>query len=168
MSDVTAVVVAPDGSWLATGSLDGTVRIWDRDTWDTLATLAGHTREVTALAVAPDGSWLATGSFDETVRIWDTTAWEASATLTGHISEVTALSGGPRRQLACHRQSPHDGPNLGCSYLASADRLERSHWERGCSRGVVGWQLACHRRQRPDSADLGCRHWARPRPDASR
>jgi WD40 repeat protein len=30
---VKAVAVAPDGSWLATASTDGTVRIWDTATW---------------------------------------------------------------------------------------------------------------------------------------
>jgi WD40 repeat protein len=34
---VNAVAVAPDGSWLASGSEDGTVRIWDMATRRTLA-----------------------------------------------------------------------------------------------------------------------------------
>ena len=58
---VAAVAVAPDGSWLATGGWDGTVRIWDAATGRERATLTGHTGWVAAVAVAPDGSWLATG-----------------------------------------------------------------------------------------------------------
>ena len=34
---VEAVALAPDGSWLATGSWDGTVRIWDVATGQTRA-----------------------------------------------------------------------------------------------------------------------------------
>jgi WD domain, G-beta repeat/APAF-1 helical domain len=68
---VQAVAVAPDGSWLASGSGDGTVRIWDVATGSERATLKGHTRSVEAVAVAPNGSWLASGGWDGTVRIWD-------------------------------------------------------------------------------------------------
>jgi WD40 repeat protein len=69
---VGAVAVAPDGSWLASGSWDGTVRIWDVATGRERAILEGHTNFVSAVAVAPDGSWLASGSWDNSVRVWET------------------------------------------------------------------------------------------------
>ena len=42
-SRVSAVAVAPDGSWLASGGWDGTVRIWDVATGRERAVLHGHT-----------------------------------------------------------------------------------------------------------------------------
>jgi WD40 repeat protein len=66
---VTAVAIAPDGTWLATGGGDGTVRAWAAD-GTPRATLTGHDRWVTAVAIAPDGTWLATGGNDRTVQIW--------------------------------------------------------------------------------------------------
>ena len=87
--------MAPDGSWLATGSNDGTVRIWDAATGQERATLTGHTGRVKAVAVAPDGSWLASGSDDGTVRIWDMATGQERATLTGHTDRVTAVAVAP-------------------------------------------------------------------------
>ena len=64
--------VAPDGSWLATGSYDRTVRVWNAVSGQERATLTGHADWVSAVAIAPDGSWLAaTGSTDQTIRIWN-------------------------------------------------------------------------------------------------
>jgi WD40 repeat protein len=42
--------IAPDGTWLATTSEDGTVRIWDVATGQQRATLTGHTSRVAAVA----------------------------------------------------------------------------------------------------------------------
>ena len=68
---VNALAIATDSHWLATGSGDATVRIWDPDTGHCRHTLTGHTGWVNALAIAPDSHWLATASGDATVRIWD-------------------------------------------------------------------------------------------------
>jgi WD40 repeat protein len=68
---VREVAIAPDGSWLATASADGTARIWDPVTGTQRHTLTGHTDAVREVAIAPDGSWLATASADGTARIWD-------------------------------------------------------------------------------------------------
>jgi WD40 repeat protein len=88
---VLALVVAPDGSWLASASGDGEVRIWDPVTGTARHTLTGHTRRVYALVVAPDGSWLASASWDGEVRIWDPVTGTTRHTLTGHRSKVFAL-----------------------------------------------------------------------------
>ena len=66
---VNAVAIAPDGTWLATGGQDGTVRIWAAD-GTPRTSLTGHEHRVTAVAIAPDGTWLATASADGTVRTW--------------------------------------------------------------------------------------------------
>ena len=92
---VSAVAIAPDGTWLATAGDDGTVRIWDPATGQQRATLTGHTGAVSAVAIAPDGTWLATASGDGTVRIWDPATGQQRATLTGHTGAVSAVAIAP-------------------------------------------------------------------------
>ena len=74
-TDVTAAVIAPDGSWLATGSSDGTARIWDAVALRERAVLSGHSGAVDTVAITSDGTWLTTGSADGTVQIWETATW---------------------------------------------------------------------------------------------
>ncbi|MEH1168877.1 NB-ARC domain-containing protein [Micromonospora sp. CPCC 205539] len=88
---VRALVVAPDGTWLASASDDGTARIWDPVTGNVRHTLTGHAGMVTTLVVAPDGTWLGSTSGDGTVRIWDPTTGDVRHTLTGRDSRIIAL-----------------------------------------------------------------------------
>jgi WD40 repeat protein len=92
---VFAVAVAPDGTWLATASLDQTARIWDTATGQQRVILTGHDGPVTAVAVAPDGTWVATASSDRTARIWDTATGQQRAILARHDRWVTAVAVAP-------------------------------------------------------------------------
>ncbi len=67
---VTAVALAPDGTLLASGSDDATIRLWRAD-GTPAATLTGHDKPVTAVAFSPDGRTLASASWDQSIRLWD-------------------------------------------------------------------------------------------------
>jgi len=64
------IAFSPDGSLIAGGSDDGTVRIWRVSDGELLRTLEGHRGAVEAVVFSPDGRYLASGSTDETVWLW--------------------------------------------------------------------------------------------------
>jgi WD40 repeat protein len=71
--DVRSVAFSPNGKTLATGSNDGTVRLWDLISRKEMAVLPGHDEDddgATALAFSPDGQTLATAGGDGKVRLW--------------------------------------------------------------------------------------------------
>jgi len=69
---------------LASGSGDGTVRLWDPATGAALLTLKFNDNYTYASGVAysPDGKQLASGSDDDAVRLWDPATGAALQTLT--------------------------------------------------------------------------------------
>jgi WD40 repeat protein len=73
---VYTVVFLPDGSRVASGSGDSTVRVWDVQTGRCQHTLKGHSDGVSSVMFSPDGSRVASGSDNSTVRVWDVTNTE--------------------------------------------------------------------------------------------
>jgi WD40 repeat protein len=91
-----SVAWSPDGRFLASGSLDRTVRVWDAADGRLLRTLAGHTSWVNSVAWSPDGRYLASGSsWDDTVRVWDAASWTLLRMLEGHKRDVTSVAWSP-------------------------------------------------------------------------
>ncbi|EPX71142.1 hira protein [Schizosaccharomyces octosporus yFS286] len=79
---IFSVHVHPDGSRIATGGLDGTVRIWSTEAirladgneglevHKQLCCMSTHTGTVTSVRFSPNGQYLASGSDDRVVIIW--------------------------------------------------------------------------------------------------
>ncbi|HEV2373673.1 MAG TPA: NB-ARC domain-containing protein [Streptosporangiaceae bacterium] len=89
---VNALAVAPDGSWLVTGSSDGMVRILDAATGQVRIAFAGHRRAVNAVAVAPDANWLATCGWDKKMRIWDPATGKERARISCDDTSAVAIA----------------------------------------------------------------------------
>jgi WD40 repeat protein len=68
-TQVFGVAWHPSGEWLATGSVDGTVRVGPV-TGEEPHLLYGHEALIFKLAFHPDGDSLASASEDNTVRLW--------------------------------------------------------------------------------------------------
>ena len=61
---VNDLAISPDGRWLATPAAQGTVQIYDTQTWQRQSTLPTQTEEVNGLAWSPDGQKIAAACAD--------------------------------------------------------------------------------------------------------
>ena len=80
---VQSVAFSPDGTTLASGSLDHSLKLWNVVTGKERTTFQGHTSAVQSVAFSPDGKALVSGSNDETVKLWDIAAGKEKATFRG-------------------------------------------------------------------------------------
>ncbi|KZS87186.1 hypothetical protein SISNIDRAFT_419924, partial [Sistotremastrum niveocremeum HHB9708] len=97
---VNCVAFSADGSQVASGSDDSTVRIWNATSGAQLQTLEGHTDYghtdyVRSVAFSPDGSQVVSGSDDKTVRIWNAASGAQLQILEGHINYVKSVAFSP-------------------------------------------------------------------------
>ena len=113
-AEVNSVVFSPDGTTLASGSSDDTVRLWDVESGVVLHSLRGHTGTVASVAFSPDGTTLASGSYDGTVRLWDVVTGRERYLHEGHTRSVFDIA------------FNHDGTMLASAGVFDAIRLRAS------------------------------------------
>ena len=83
---------APDGTRIATGSWDNTIKLWDSATGAEVRTLRGHRGFVQGVAFNTDGTLLASVSEDQAVKLWEVATGREQVTYHGHTDVVHAVA----------------------------------------------------------------------------
>ena len=91
---VDSVAFSSDEATLATGSWDGTVKLWDVATQQNIATLGPRGDTVHSVAFSPDGTTLASG-VGNTVELWDVSTQQSIATLGPRGNTVHSVAFSP-------------------------------------------------------------------------
>ena len=93
---VLGVDISPNSEFIASASVDKTIKLWRRDGTE-IATLKGHQAIVRAVKFSPDGEFIASGSDDGTVKLWQRNG-TLLKTFQGHTAGIWTVAFSPDGQ----------------------------------------------------------------------
>ncbi|MGB9596295.1 MAG: protein kinase domain-containing protein [Candidatus Poribacteria bacterium] len=107
IESISSLAFSPNGSMIASGSRDSTIKIWDSQTGQLIKTLAGQRNFITSIAFSPDSSSIVCGvewlegesTIRGEVRLWNIKQGKIQYTLVGHNGAVSAVAYSPDGKL---------------------------------------------------------------------
>ena len=93
---VSCVAISRDGKFLASGSQDKSIQLWQLNTVQAIGTLNGHKNSINCLFWLDNHRTLISGSEDKTIKFWDLAfrknVYTFGSKFSGHTQGVNALS----------------------------------------------------------------------------
>ncbi|KAI1791421.1 WD40 repeat-like protein [Ganoderma leucocontextum] len=151
---VTSLAVSPDSQWVASGSADTTIILWEVETQSVVRKWESHGDIVWHLAFSPDSLRLASSGGEGRIMVWDVDTGEHLATMEGHTETIhTVLWSPDGTKLA-------SGSDDGSVRIWDGETYECLHLLEGHN-AMVTFVLFSHNGQYLASggADYNCRIW---------
>jgi WD40 repeat protein len=117
---ITSVSFSPDGTTVATASLDRDVRLWDAATGDPGPVLA-HNSPVYDAEFSPDGRWVVTAA--GRVGLWDASSGRLVLRLQGHDGIVKSAAFDPTGRAIVSGGDDHTVRKYSCRICGGIDEL---------------------------------------------
>ena len=89
---VLSVAFGANGDTIASGSADGTIRVWNAASGQHNLTLVGHEGAVLSVAYSSSGGTITSASTDGTIRLWDAVFGGHRQTLTGYTNYISSVA----------------------------------------------------------------------------
>ncbi|MEQ1825483.1 MAG: protein kinase [Pirellula sp.] len=86
-----ALRLSPEGTAIAVGCDDNSIRLYDPITLLQKSKFMGHSDAVTCLSFSSDGQWIVSGSQDKTIRVWSVASGKEITKLQGHSASLMSV-----------------------------------------------------------------------------
>jgi len=94
-SRITASAINHDGTVIANGMWDGTLRLWELSSGRNLNNFKNHSDWINSISFSQSGKYLVSGSSDKTLRIWDVIKGEEIIRWEGFAKSVDEVQFSP-------------------------------------------------------------------------
>lgn len=98
-SMITSTQFSPNGLFLASTSIDNTIKLWDIKTHRLIRTFNGHSNAVRSVVFTPDSKFILSASLDKSVIMWDIETGKKIREYDKHNGGVSALAISPNGNL---------------------------------------------------------------------
>ncbi|KAI1323960.1 putative WD-repeat protein [Xylariaceae sp. FL0255] len=95
VDSVCSLTFSSDNTTIASGLLNGAIRLWSISTGLCVKTLVGHSGVVCSVVFSLDNAIIASGSSDTTIRLWSVVTSACIQTLKGHERAIASLAFSP-------------------------------------------------------------------------
>lgn len=96
---VRALACSKNGRFIATGSVNHAVVLWNASNGDRVRECLAHTDTICSVAFSPDSQYIVSGSRDTHAILWKVATGERVASLVGHRNLVNTVSYSPDGQI---------------------------------------------------------------------